>query len=67
MKGICVVEMNEHDLRVALSTWSQTLERFADGGVGHLVLPSALKFIRTPKCSINKGDVNAKGSKPFAN
>lgn len=67
MKRIGVIEMNEHDLGVALSTWPQALERFTDRGVRHLVLPSTLEFIRTPKCSINKGDVNPKGAKPFPN
>ena len=67
VKRIGVVKVNEHDLGVTLGPRPQPLEGFADGGMGHLVLPSALEFIRTPKCSIDKGDVNAKLAEPFPN
>ena len=67
VKRVGVVKVDEHDLGVALSAWPQSLKRFANGRVRHLVLPSASEFIRTPKGSIDKGDVNAKGAEPFPN
>ena len=67
MERIGVIEVDEHDFWIAIHTGAQPFECFADRWVRDLFLPSTLKFVGVPKCSINQSDINPKRGEPAAN
>ena len=67
VKRVGVVQVNEHDVGVALLTSAQTLQRFLNGWVRHLVLDPPLEFISAPKGPVNQRDIDLQLHQPRPN